>query len=91
MSDIEDIIAVIENLNYIEKIYYDLQTLISKKEFHIEVDEKSIDSLKNRLKSHYAFIPYDLSVIQNNSRYSTIQHKLENYQYKIPRLLQNKF
>lgn len=87
MSDIEDIIAVIENLKYIEKVYYDLQTLISKQEYHKDINKDIIDNLKNRLKSYHAFIAYDLSVIKNNSKYKDIQHKLEIYQNKIPRIL----
>lgn len=87
MSESEDIIAVIENLKYIEHAYYDLQTLISKKEYNKDVDETTIENLKNRLKTYYAFIPYDISVIKHNNTYSIVKQKLENYQLKIPRLL----
>ena len=87
MSESEDIIAVIENLKYIEHVYYDLQTLISKKEYNKDVDETTIENLKNRLKKYLAFIPYDISVIKHNNTYSIVKQKLENYQLKIPRLL----
>ena len=87
MSESEDIIAVIENLKYIEHAYYDLQTLISKREYQKDVDNKMIEVLQNRLKSYYAFIPYDLSIIENNTKYSMLKEKLENYHYKIPRIL----
>jgi hypothetical protein len=87
MSESEDIIAVIENLKYIEHAYYDLQTLMSKIEYQMEVDNKLIEVLKNRLKSYYSFIPYDLSIIHNNTKYSMLKEKLEIYYYKIPRIL----
>jgi len=87
MSEIEDIIAVLNNLQYIEHVYYELQTLISKREYNITVDEKIIDNLKSRLKSYYAFIPYDISVIKYNNNYNIVKQKLEIYQLKIRRIL----